>query len=214
MGFERTLSGTKDIRTSTAQHVANEAAAVSCAAHDLLYGSPILCQSKNGGIGLFAAEVAFILNPLGSGKQAGIDRCGSDRGTDLPHRFPNGIKKGATGVLHEVPAVGNLNGVRERFGHGQRIAAATVAGDYSALWLAPEPCVLGCWFAVWQQRNGLAPLKVANNRSVALVSPPRPVIDPHDGWRCKGSAPVPSDDTKKGVVAHRKHQPASEACRR
>jgi hypothetical protein len=33
-------------------------------------------------------------------------------------------------------------------------------------------------------------------------------------WRRKRRATAPSDNTKKGVVAHRKHQSPSETCRR
>src|SRR5206468_9316854 len=186
----------------------------SGAAHDLLDGGPVVCQSKNGRISLFSTEVAFILNTLGSGEQAAIDRCGADRGTDLPHGFLNGVKKGATSVLHEVPAVGNLDGIRERFGCGQRVAAATVAGDHGDLWLATEPSLRCGRFAIRQQSDRLASFQIANDRSVALVSPPRPVVDPHDRRRCKRRTTAPSDDTKKGVVAHRKHQSPSETRRR
>ena len=98
----------------------------------------------------------FILNPLGSGEQARIDYCGADHGTDLPHGFLNGIKKGATGVLHEMPAVGNLDGIRERFGCSQRVTAATVAGDHGNLWLATEPSLRRGRFAVRQQGDRFA----------------------------------------------------------
>jgi hypothetical protein len=56
--FERALSGAEDIRAPTAQYVANEAAAVSGAAHDLLNRDSVLGQSEDGGIGLFSTEVA------------------------------------------------------------------------------------------------------------------------------------------------------------
>ncbi len=139
MGFERTLAGAEDVRAPTAQHVTNKAAAMSGAAHDLLDRGPVLGQSENGGVGLFSTEVTFILDTLGSGEQAGIDRCGADRGTDLPHGLANGIEKGATGVLHEMPAVSDLSGIRQRPGRGQRIAAATIARDNGDLWLTGEP---------------------------------------------------------------------------
>src|SRR3989441_13350661 len=59
-----------------------------------------------------------------------------------------------------------------------------------------------------------ASFQVANDRSIALVSPPCPIVDPYDrGW-CKRRAAASSDDTKKSVVAHRKHQSPSETCRR
>ena len=113
-----------------------------------------------------------------------------------------------------MPAVGNLDGIRERFGCGQRVAAATVAGDHGDLWLATEPSLRGGRFAIRQQSDCLASFQIANDRSVALVSPPRPVVDPHDRRRCKRRTTAPSDNTKKGVVAHRKYQSPSETRRR
>jgi hypothetical protein len=136
------------------------------------------------------------LNALGSSENAGINHVGADRSADLPHGLPNGVEKGTTGVLHEVPAVGNLDSVRERFGDGQGIAAATVAGDHGDLRLAAEPSLRRSRFSIRQQSNGLAPFQVANDRSVALVSTPRPVVEPYDRWRCKTPATTPTHDTK------------------
>jgi hypothetical protein len=187
---------------------------VSVAANDLSDRDSILCQSKNGSVGFFSTEVAFILNTLGCGEQARIDCFGADCGTDLPHGFLNGIKKGTTGVLHEMPAVGNLDGIRERFGRSQRVTTASVAGDHGNPWLATEPSLRRGRFAVRQQGDHFASFQVANDRSVALVSPPRPVVDPYDRGRCKRWAAASSDDTKKGVIAHRKHESPSETCRR
>ena len=55
MGFKRTLAGAKDIRAPTAQHVANEATAMSGATHDLLNRGPALRQCEDGGVGLLTA---------------------------------------------------------------------------------------------------------------------------------------------------------------
>ena len=122
-------NGGRHIRAPTAQHVTNKAAAMSGAAHDLLDRGLVLGHSENGGVGLFSAEVTFILDTLGSGEQAGIDRCGADRGTDLPHGLANSIDKGAAGVLHEMPTVGDLGGVRQRPGRGQRIGIRRLTAD-------------------------------------------------------------------------------------
>jgi hypothetical protein len=183
---------------------------MSGAAHDLLDRGPVLGHSENGGVGLFSAEVTFILDTLGSGEQAGIDRCGADRGTDLPHGLANGIEKGTTGVLHEMPTVGDLCGIRQRPGRSQRIATAAISRDNGDLWLTGEPRLRCSRLAVWQQCDRLASFKVANDRSVALVSPPRPVVDPHDRRRGEERATAPSDDTKKRVVTHGEHQPLGE----
>src|SRR5262249_17375098 len=135
---------------------------------------------------------------------------GTDRGADLPHGLLNGVKKGTTGVLHEVPAVGNLDNVRECFGGSQGVAAATVAGDHGDLRLAAEPSLRCSRFSIRQQSNGLASFQVANNRSVALVSAPRPVVASHDGRRRKTPATALTHYTKKSVVADLKHQSPSE----
>ena len=110
-------------------------------------------------LAVFSAEIAFILDTLGSGEQAGIDRCGTDRGTDLAHGFPHGVEKGAAGVLHEMPTVGDLGGVRQRLGCGQRVAAAAVTGDNGDLGLAGEPSLGRRRLAIRQQsdRSCVAP---------------------------------------------------------
>lgn len=74
----------------------------------------VLSQPKNRGVGLFPAHVPYILNPLGSGEQIGIDRRGADRAPDLPHGFAHRIQESAAGILHQVPAVGDLDGLRQR----------------------------------------------------------------------------------------------------
>ena len=74
----------------------------------------VLSQPKNRGGGLFPAHVPYRLNPLGSGEQIGIDRRGADRAPDLPPGFAHRIQESAAGILHQVPAVGDLDGLRQR----------------------------------------------------------------------------------------------------
>jgi hypothetical protein len=50
----------------------------------------------------------------------------------------------------------------------------------SATW---EPSLRGSRLTVWQQTDRLASLKIANDRSVSLVSPPCPIVDPDYTWR-------------------------------
>ena len=114
MQLKRTLPDAEDIRALTTQNLADNAAAMPGTAHDLLDRGPFLSQPKNRGVGLFPAHVPFILNPLGSGEQIGIDRRGADRAPDLPHGFAHRIQESAAGILHQVPAVGDLDGLRQR----------------------------------------------------------------------------------------------------
>jgi hypothetical protein len=55
MGSERTLAASKDVLAPTAQHVADEAAAMSGATHNLLNGGAVMTQCENGGVGLLTA---------------------------------------------------------------------------------------------------------------------------------------------------------------
>jgi hypothetical protein len=55
MQIERTLPDAEDVRALTAQRLADNAAAVPGAAHDLLDGAPFIGQSKNDAIDLFSS---------------------------------------------------------------------------------------------------------------------------------------------------------------
>src|SRR3954447_10376274 len=152
------------------------------AAYDLLDRDAFLGQSKNASVGLFPSQVTLVLDPFGSGEELGIDRRGADRATHLQHGFLHSFKKGTAGVLHEMPAVGDLDGVGQSFGGGQRIAAATIARHNGDLGLAGEPSLSSYGLAVRQQCDWLATFKITDDRAVALVSPPSPVVDTHHGW--------------------------------
>lgn len=65
MNFEGALPDTNDVRALPSQHFAHEASAVSAPTHDLLYGDALLGQVMDGGVGLLAAQISVILDPLG-----------------------------------------------------------------------------------------------------------------------------------------------------
>jgi hypothetical protein len=67
---------------------------------------------------------------------------------------------------------------------------------------------------IGQQRHDPPPFQIANDRPVAMIAPERPVVDADDG-KWLGSRPCPpTHDAQKRVIAHRHHQPLSEAGRR
>ena len=98
------------------------------------------------------------------------------RYADSPHR----IEEGMAGVLHQAPTIRDLNRLWERLLRRQRVAAAPIARDNGDLRLAGEPGLRGRRFAVPEQRDRLATLKIAYDRLEALVAPPCPVVDPND----------------------------------
>jgi len=80
-----------------------------------------------------------VLDPLGGGEQLGIHGRRTQHAADLPHRRAYGIEEGAAGILHQVPAVGDLGGVRQGLGRRQGIAAAAIASHDGDLLLARQP---------------------------------------------------------------------------
>src|SRR5262249_16672857 len=52
-----------------------------------------------------------------------------------------------------------------------------------------------------------------DDRAVALVFLPSPIIDPHHGWPRLGGATTPSDKPEKAVVTHGDHQPLGKTRR-
>ena len=73
-----------------------QAAAVAVRRTISLIGDPVLGQPENDGVGLFPAQIALVLEPLGGGEQVGIDRGRADRAAGsaawicAPHRGRRG----------------------------------------------------------------------------------------------------------------------------
>lgn len=107
--------------------------------YDLLYGDARLSLFEDCRVGVLTPKIALILDALGGG---------ADRDADLAHRFANRIEEGVAGVLHEMPTVGDLGGLRECLGHSKGVAAAAVARDHSDLWLPREPGLRSGWLSI------------------------------------------------------------------
>jgi hypothetical protein len=143
------------------------------------------------------------LEVLRGRQQLRINRCRPNCVADLPHRFAHGIDEGAAGIFHQVPAIRDLDGLRQRFRDGPAVTAAAVASNYCNLLLPLKPCLRGRRLAVWQQSNRLAPFEIADDRSVPLIAPPRPVINADHRWRRWTWRPMAPNGPEQGVIAHR-----------
>ena len=121
--------------------------------HDL-FDRGSLSPRENGGVRVFPPQISLILNALGGGEQIWVDGRRADRGADLTHRFADGVEEGMAGVLHQMPAIGDLHRLRQRLGGGQRISAATVTRDNGDLWLAREPRLRGRWLLSGRRQIG------------------------------------------------------------
>lgn len=112
MQVKRAFPDPKDVGPLTADNLANELAAVTGTADDLLDGDALLGQGENDAVGLLPAQIALVLDLLRCSEQSGINSCRSDDYADLAHRLAHGIQEGVAGVLHQVPTVSDLDGVR------------------------------------------------------------------------------------------------------
>jgi hypothetical protein len=185
IGIEGTLSDTKEIRALAPKNLPDQPAAISCAADDLLDRNPLLGQRENGGVGLLAEYIPLVLQFLGRGQKRRVDHRGSHGCPDLPHGLPNGIEKSAARIFHQMPPVSDLDRMRKRPLHSDRVAASTIPGDDADLGLLRQPGLSRSWLPIGQQRNRRAPFKVADQRAIAVIAPPSPVIDADNRGRRK-----------------------------
>ena len=114
MPIQGALTGAEHIRTAAAANLANQIATMSCAADDLLERHTVADESRNCGMAVLAPQITLITQHFRVGQQFRIDRRRSDCGSDAAHGAAHRIKEGRARVFHQMPAVGDLDGVRER----------------------------------------------------------------------------------------------------
>jgi len=107
--------------------------------HDLLDRDTRLGLFEDCCIGILTSQIALVLDTLGGGQQVGIDGGGANCSADVAHGFANRIEEGVAGVLHEMPTIGDLGGVRKGLGRSKGVTPAAVACDHSNLRLPGEP---------------------------------------------------------------------------
>jgi len=103
---------------------------------------------------------------------------------DARHAAPDRRQEGRADILEQVPAVGDLNCLR----NGTAIAAVAVASDQLDLRMGTQPGFDRGRLAIRQQIDHAAPLQIADRRSVALSLAPGPVVDADDPRfsQCRG----------------------------
>jgi hypothetical protein len=156
--------------------------------------------------------IALILEALGGCEQLRIDRGRTDDGADLAHRFADGIEEGPTGVLHQMPAICDLNRVRPRLCRGFAIPSTAVTGDDSDRGMSSEPGLGGRGLTIRQQGDDPAPFQFADDAGVSVIAPPSPIINADNPERVSWGAASAPDHAQERVFAHRQHQPFCEAC--
>jgi hypothetical protein len=170
--------------------------------------APLLGQREDRGVCFLSAQVALVLQLLGKGQKRRIDHRSSHCRPDLTHGLPNSFEKGLTRVFHQMPPVGDPDRVRKRPLGCDRVAASTIPGDETDLRLLRQPGLSGGWLAIWQKSDRRMPFKVADKRAIAVIAPPRPVIDADNRRRRKASWSTPANHAQQRVVAHLDVEPA------
>ncbi len=89
-----------------------------------------------------------------------------------PHRS----RSPSADVLYQVPAIGDLDGARQRSCRRQGVAAAAIARDDSNLGLSRQPRLSRGNFPDRQKTDDLTAFKIADHGPVSLVLPPGPVV--------------------------------------
>jgi len=107
-----------------------------------------------------------------------------------------------------MPSVGDLDRVRKRPLSRDRVAASTIPSDDTDLRLLRQPGLSSGWLPIGQESDRRMPFKVADQRAVAVIAPPSPVIDADNRRRRKASLPTPTHHAQQRVVAHLDVEPA------
>ena len=137
-----------------------------------------------------------------------------ERRAYLAHRFAHGAEEGGAGVLHQMPAICDLESVGKSPAGGEGEAAAAVSGHNSDLRLFCEPRLSGRRFPVRKELDRATALEVANNRPVTLVAFPGPVIDSDDVWSWRRRPYRSPYHAQQRVVTNRHHEtPRQARCR-
>lgn len=210
--FQGALPGAEDVLPLSTNDPTDKLSAVAKTTDDLFYRHIVLRQREDRGVDLFPPLVTFVLQVLGGSEQLRIDRRRANSSSDLAHRFAYGIEKSATGILHQVPTINDLGRLRKRPGNSFTVSAAAVTSDNGNLLMPFEPGCGRCRLTIRQQCHRPMAFEVANNRSIALVPAPRPIVDADDIERLSRYVGSSAYDTEQRVVAHRQQQSSGKAC--
>ncbi len=125
--------------------------------------------------------------------------------------FADSVEKVAARVLHQLPSICHLVGMRHRFGDCLSISTTSISGDNRDRRMSPGPSPRGVLFPIWKQCPGPAPLEVADNCPVSLAASECKVVDTDDGEFVTRLLSPPAHDTQQGVVAHRHRRRSAKA---
>ena len=189
-----------------ADHLPNQIPAMASRRTICLMGKPFSRQGQDGRIGLLAAQIASYWRRSALVSSAGIDRGRADDASRIcAHRFAHSVEKGPAGVLHQMPAIGDLHRVRARPWLPLRHSPAAITGI-----IVMVGCAANQAWAVAGSRSGRSVTTRRLSRLQMILAyrcaPPGPIINADDFepvCRCAATAP---DHPQQRVVADRQQQ--------
>ncbi len=94
-----------------------------------------------------------------------------------------------------------------------RVTTTAVADDDADIWGWSESHTWAVDGSRSGRGNGFAPFQIADDGPIALVTSPRPIIDPDHGRRDEARTAAPPHDAQQRIVAYRQHQPLGKGGR-
>jgi hypothetical protein len=155
-----------------------------------------------------------VLPSLGIAQERPINLSSTDGSSDQRQRLAYRIAEGRTGIFHEMPTIGDLQGVRAALIGSLPVGGGAITCDHPDRWPVREPRRNRRRFAVRKDVNDAAPLEIADDGSIAMAPPPGPIINPHDSrwWRRWTVRRTSSNQTKYCLATHRHGKPLCQAC--
>jgi hypothetical protein len=210
MRFKAADAGSKHVYAAATNDPSNRHPRQAELAHDCFDRRPRARQRENRVRSFLAALIAVPLLPLRACQNRGIERTRSQGLPDGPHMLAHHVEKGSARVLDEMPTIGDLDRLRGTLGGGFAIAGTSVAGDKIDPRMVPKPCDGGATLAIRKECHDMAPLKIADDGSIATPSSPCPIINPHSAKQRKRASGAAANDPQQRILADRDGEPLRE----
>lgn len=208
------LSDPKDVLAFAAQDLADEFSAETREAVDTPDRDAVIGHPANHAVGLQATLKPFMLKPFRRRPQLRIERLCSDRLPNGRHTPLHGRQESRACVLEQMPAIGDLHRLRQGARDGAPIAAVAVTGDDFNSRPGAQPRLHRRRLTVWKEIDHPPPLKIADQRSVALSLAPGPVVDADEARRGCIVFRYGPEAAEERVLADRLQQTMAERFRR
>ena len=208
-GGETALPQTEDIVALAAHDPADQPAAQAGCPDDPFDWNSLVGHLSNHAVGRLTALKALILQLFCRCQQGWIQFGRPDGLANGCHAPLHGQEEGGADVFQEMPSICDLNCLWQGTRNGTTIATVAVSGDNLDIGMGTEPGFDRGWLAIWKQVDHLPPLKIANQCSVALATPPGPIVDAENAEVRRRSHCV-SDTAQERILAHRKQETPSQ----